>query len=95
LNYCVRFTPSTGSTAPFDGSTLYELSGFSLGDTQSYNVGLNGLIAGKVAFGAASLSFNGASITPVRQATAFLSTMVPRPSAPIRRILPPAIAGAA
>jgi hypothetical protein len=66
LTYYVRFTTNTGTTAPFDGKTLYQLNGFSFDDQQTLNIGSqsSGAGAGKATFNPLNLSFTQANLTP-------------------------------
>ncbi|MBB4201241.1 type VI protein secretion system component Hcp, partial [Rhodoblastus sphagnicola] len=59
LTYYVRFTSYSGTAQPFDGKTLYELSGFSFEDQQALNIGgaSGGVGAGKVTFDPLNLNF--------------------------------------
>ena len=64
--YYVRFTPESGATGVFDGSTLYKLSDFSFGDQQTVILSSEsgGTGAGKTTFDPLSLSFDNSSLTP-------------------------------
>ncbi len=63
LTYFVRFTLNTpNSGSPFDGKTLYQLTGFSSADLNSLN--LSTLRAGKASFDPLTLTFTQQALTP-------------------------------